>query len=198
MKRVGRLTAVGQARRWLLLVPMLAAVPMASSAFGAGGAPLSGTLKPWTGGDKPAFVLDALDGGQRGLAAERGRVVIVHFFATWCAPCRHELPALQRFAERMAGQPVTVLTISAGEEAPPVQRFVKQMKLKLPVLLDRDQTVTEGWGVKILPTTWLLDARLVPRFVIQEDYDWDGAPLDAALDRLQLDIDASKIQPLQP
>ena len=120
----------------------------------------------------PAFALPALDGAIHGLAAEPAQATLVHFFATWCEPCRDELPALQRFAQR-AGQRVRVLAISVAEPDPRVRRFFDAAPVGYPVLLDRDRVVARGWGVASLPSTIALDARLEPRLALESPASWD-------------------------
>ena len=94
------------------------------------------------------------------LIAQHGRVVLVHFFATWCEPCREELPALRRLVERAVRQPVTVLAISVAEV--PMRacaRFIESTPVNFPVLLDQDRAVAKAWDVYTLPTTFVLDPK---------------------------------------
>ncbi len=138
----------------------------------------SAKLTVWTGGSKPAFVLDDLDKtkvsfGPPALETSSHEVVIVHFFATWCEPCREELPALRRLAERTDSRRLRVLTISVGEVDARVRNFADKFPMNFPILLDRDRTVARAWNVSGLPTTFVLDRDLRPRLFIERDYDWD-------------------------
>ena len=99
--------------------------------------------------------------------------MLVHFFATWCEPCREELPALNRLAAR-AGGDVTVLAIAVADADRSVQRFFATAPVDFPILLDRDRAVAKAWNVATLPTTFVLDAGLRPRFVVETDYAWDS------------------------
>lgn len=126
---------------------------------------------------KPAFTLEDSDRVATALNELHGRPVIVHFFATWCEPCRVELPALQRLAER-AGT-LRVLTISVAEPEARVRTFLDKMPLHFPVLLDRDRSVARSWNVSALPTTYILDARLQPRLFVESDYPWDEVDVPA-------------------
>lgn len=130
------------------------------------------TGKPWTGTTRPSFELTDSAGVKFSLQGARGRIVLVHFFATWCEPCREELPALNRLAARGKGN-VTVLAISVAEVDPRVRRFLETMPLGVPVLLDRDRAVAKAWDVSTLPTTFVLDAKLRPRLVVETDFAWD-------------------------
>lgn len=152
---------------------------LAALLFGQAVAAASEPLRPWTGNAKPAFRLDQLgSAGQRGPADLRGHVVLVHFWATYCEPCRAELPALQRLAARGEAQGLRVLTVSVAEVDPRVERFRDSTGLTLPVLMDRDRRATRAWKVASLPTTFVLDRAGRPRLYTEQDHDWDS--VDAA------------------
>jgi thiol-disulfide isomerase/thioredoxin len=137
----------------------------------------------WTEGKQPLFALDSLGGESKNLKDQNGRVVLVHFFATWCEPCREEMASLQRLSERASARPL-VLAIDVGEVDIRVQRFFEKLPVNFPVLLDRDKAAAKSWGVDQLPTTFLLDATLTPRFVIVGDFDWDRADIDKLIAEL--------------
>ncbi len=124
-------------------------------------------------GPKPAFVLDDLAGASVKLDTQRGGLVLVHFFATWCEPCREELSALRRLVERSAAAPVSVLAISVGEVDARVRRFMETMPVNFPVLLDGDRAVARSWDAYALPTTYVLDPELTPRLVSNGEFAWD-------------------------
>src|ERR1044072_1121753 len=124
-------------------------------------------------GEKPAFTLSDSDGKPFALAAQRGRTVVVHFFATWCEPCREELPALRRLVERAHHQKFSVVTISVAEVPVRVRRFMEQMPVNFPVLLDQDRAAAKAWDVSALPSTFILDADLKTRLAVEREYDWD-------------------------
>jgi len=130
-------------------------------------------LERWTAGAVPKFVLRDTTGTAVALEAERGHVVLVHFFATWCEPCREELPALNRLTARANGS-VKVLAIDVADADRRVQRFFEIVRADFPVLTDRDRVVAKAWQVATLPSTFVLDADLQPCFVVQADYAWDG------------------------
>jgi thiol-disulfide isomerase/thioredoxin len=131
----------------------------------------------WSEGKKPPLVLDNLNGASESLKDHQGRVVLVHFFATWCEPCREEMAALRRLAERASARPL-VLAVDVGEVDIRVRRFFEKSPVNFPVLLDRDKAAAKSWSVDQLPTTFLLDGTLTPRFVIVGDFDWDRADVD--------------------
>ena len=137
----------------------------------------------WTKGKKSPFALDSLNGESKNLKDQKGRVVLVHFFATWCEPCREEMASLQRLSERASVRPL-VLAVDVGEVDIRVQRFFEKLPVNFPVLLDRDKAAAKSWGVDQLPTTFLLDGTLTPRFVIVGDFDWDRADMDGLIAEL--------------
>lgn len=148
------------------------------------GVTLAATLESWTEGPRPRFALNSLSDGPVDLASFGGRVVLVHFFATWCEPCRAEMASLQRLADRYANRPVTILAVNVAEVAPRVRRFFETQPVVFPVLLDGDRAITKTWRVELLPTTVVLDTHLAPVLVANGDLDWDRADIDKALTAL--------------
>lgn len=132
----------------------------------------------------PGVALPALDGVVHRLDAGRSRATLVHFFATWCEPCREELPALHRFAQR-AGADFDIVAISVAEPDPRVRRFFQAMPVGYPVLLDRDRAVARGWGVATLPSTIALDSNLKPRLAVEAPTAWDEIDPAALLRALE-------------
>jgi peroxiredoxin len=127
----------------------------------------------WNGGEPPPFTLTDSTGATVALAAERGQIVLVHFFATWCEHCVTELPALNRLVARGNGA-VKVVAVSVAEPDRRVRRFFDNKPVNYPVLLDRDRAVAKAWGVSSLPTTIVLDGRLRPRLMAETEFRWDG------------------------
>ena len=105
----------------------------------------------------PNVSLPALDGGSRDLAQERGKIVLLNFWATWCIPCRTEMPELQSLADELQGESFTLFTIDLQEDAATITPFRRELGLRLPVLLDEDGEVTRSYGVRALPATFLID-----------------------------------------
>jgi peroxiredoxin len=133
---------------------------------------------------RPNFALPALDGSRHELRQQAGRVVLVHFFATWCEPCRKELTSLSRLAERPGAERLSILAVNVAEVPTRVRRFLDAAPVSFPVLLDADRAVTKAWGVSILPTTFVLDRALVARLFVEGDVDWTRADVLAALERV--------------
>jgi len=130
-------------------------------------------LQPVAATKQLTFTLPDVAGAAVALESARGRAVLVHFFATWCEPCREELPALSRLALRAHGA-VNVLAIAVAEPDRRVQKFLETTPVDFPVLLDRDRAVAKAWHVVSLPTSFVLDTDLNAKFVVESDYAWEA------------------------
>lgn len=129
-------------------------------------------IKPWVGGSTPPFDLAGLDGRQVDLAALRGRVVLINYWATWCEPCREEMPAIDRLRAKMKGRPFEVLAVNYGESEERVAAFVAKLNLTMPILLDPYKSSVEAWKVRGLPMTFLVDAGGRVRYWSFGERDW--------------------------
>lgn len=118
------------------------------------------------------FTLMDANGIEISLSSHEAGTVIVHFFATWCEPCRDELPALDRLARR-DGAGIAVIAISVAEPPPRVRRFFEGQPVAYAVLLDEDRQVARTWEVSALPTSFVLDADHAVRRVARGPVDWD-------------------------
>jgi peroxiredoxin len=142
-------------------------------------------LIPWRAGAAPDFTLPATSGPPIRLNAQRGQAVLVHFFATWCEPCREELPALRRLVARAEPGSLTVLAISVAEVDLRVQRFLQTIPVNFPVLLDHDRAVAKAWKISTLPSTVILDSNLKPRLVVEADFAWDQIEPGVLIDKIK-------------
>jgi peroxiredoxin len=116
--------------------------------------------------------LSDANGAAHILADYRGKVVLVNFWATWCEPCREELPTIERLRRMFADKPFVILAVQMGGSARTAQDMAKQLGLRFPLLLDRDSKVTARWGVDVLPTTFLIgpDGEVAFRHVGEVDW----------------------------
>jgi peroxiredoxin len=128
------------------------------------GSTISAEPQPAVGRPAPDFTLTTLDGEEFRLSDQRGKPVVLNFWATWCGPCQRELPAIQRAAEHYAG----LVTFAAIDQAEPVDRvrsFVEEAGLSVVVPMDSEQEVGMRYDVRGLPTTFFIDETGVIRSI---------------------------------
>jgi len=114
------------------------------------------------GNQAPDFQLNNLDGQSISLSDLRGKPVFINFWATWCPPCRSEMPYIQEIYEEWSGKGLVVLAINIGESPSQVEEFLESQDLSLPVLLDTRGKVTQKYNIQIygkyiLPTSFFID-----------------------------------------
>jgi thiol-disulfide isomerase/thioredoxin len=115
------------------------------------------------GAPAPQIALQVVGGGTSDLTAERGKVVLVNFWATWCEPCKSEMPGLQQLADELRDRPFRLYSVDLQEDGPQVEAFQRQYGLKLYAVLDDNGDVTRTYGVRALPATFLIDQQGVVR-----------------------------------
>ena len=118
------------------------------------------------------------------IAAHKGHPVLINFWASWCEPCREEMPALQRLAKRWQARGLTVITVAVADSPRQVSDTLEKLNVQLPVIHDPEQQIIPRWGVSFLPTTLILDARQRIRLRGQGAIDWDAAAIDRQLQPL--------------
>ena len=105
----------------------------------------------------PDFRLANRAGGEVSLAALRGQVVMINFWASWCGPCRQEFPALDAVYRKYKPMGFTLVGINVESEKADAERFLGQRPVTFPILFDPDNRVSGSYGVKAMPTTVLVD-----------------------------------------
>ncbi len=119
------------------------------------------------------------------LADYRGKVVFLNFWATWCPPCKEEMPAMERLYQRYKDKGLVVLAVSVDTEGVPlVTPFVKEYKLTFPIGLDRKMAVAEEYGVRGLPTSFLVDKRGTLVGLALGPREWNGKASRALIESL--------------
>lgn len=125
-------------------------------------------------GDRaPDFTLTGTDGKVMRLSDLAGKGVILNFWATWCGPCRQEMPLLQRAYEAHASEGLVVLGVDVGEQPAQVQAFLKELGLTFPTVLDANQETSRLYRVYGLPTTFFIDRQGVIHYVLIGPADQD-------------------------
>jgi thiol-disulfide isomerase/thioredoxin len=123
----------------------------------------------------PGFTLNDMDGEPHRLADYRGHWVLVNFWATWCPPCRKEMPSLEQLYQTYRERGLRVLAINQWEDADHVFSYMGELNVfpAFPILFDPQSRVSEAWGVRGLPTSFLVDpeGRIVYRAVGGREFD---------------------------
>jgi thiol-disulfide isomerase/thioredoxin len=123
----------------------------------------------------PDFTLDDMDDEPFTLSDYRGKVVLINFWATWCPPCRKEMPALEALYKKLGGESFAVLAVNQWEDPDHVFAYTGELNVfpTFPILFDPDSAISEKYRVKGLPTSFLIDkqGRLVYRAVGGRDFD---------------------------
>ena len=153
-------------------------------------------VQPWSSDNMAdEFTLPDLKDNMHSLSSYKGKVVLVNFWASWCPPCIYEMPELTRLKKQLVDQPFEIIALNVGEKKYRVRKFVKLINFDLPVLLDTSQDTFNAWGVKTLPTSFLLDAEGNIRYRVRGNPDWDDKNTIAVIEQL---ISEHKIkQPLK-
>ena len=161
---------------------MLRAATVALALAAAGDA-FTAQIKPWLKAT-PALARPDLTGKLVDLKDFQGRAVLVNFWATWCEPCRDEMPSIERLRAKLAGKPFEVITVNYGEGAPRIASYLEKEKISLPVLLDTDKQTAAAWGASGLPMTFLVDATGRARFWAFGECDWSEGEALRAVEKL--------------
>lgn len=113
----------------------------------------------------PDFTLKTLAGPNLRLEEYRGQVVLINFWASWCGPCRQEMPILDRLHQRYEDTGFAVLGVNVEGEASPAQKIVDKTKVTFPVLIDEGQLVSELYELEAMPSTVVVDRDGVVRYI---------------------------------
>ncbi|MFP3873390.1 MAG: TlpA family protein disulfide reductase [Thiohalophilus sp.] len=121
----------------------------------------------------PPLTLRDLDGEPYSLEAQRGSPVFVHFWASWCGPCREEMPAIQRMWNKLQDEGLKIALVNTAEDEDTVFSFLAAHAPTIRPLLDRDGQQTEGWEPRGLPATYLVDAQGQVQYQAIGGRPWD-------------------------
>ncbi len=119
------------------------------------------------------FELQDLSGWSVKLSSLKGKVVFLNFWATWCGPCRKEMPSMQRMYDKLKSEGLEILAVDLQEDKAQVRSFARELGLRFPILLDSTGAVGAQYNARAIPTTYLLDRKgfIVARMVGAREWD---------------------------
>ena len=145
------------------------------------------------GGKAADFRLSDVNGNTISLSGYRGNLVFLNFWATWCGPCRQEMPSMERLYRELGGQGLAMLALNEKESGAQVSNFIKSYGLSFPALLDVDGRVLSAYRVWGLPTTILIDGSGTIVGTRSGPKDWASREVVAALRKLLGDTGNSAV-----
>ena len=134
-------------------------------------------LTSWAGGPTPPLKLRDLAGRAHALESYRGKVVLVNFWATWCAPCLEEMPSIERLRKSLEGRPFAVLAVNMAEPEARVRDFLAKLPLGFTVLMDQEAVAARAWKARMLPATFIVGADGRLRYSHIGELDWSSEPV---------------------
>ncbi len=147
--------------------------------------PQASLLKPYKGPlQQPSLVLKDLQGQLHKLSDYRGQVVLVQFWATYCVPCRTEMPSMNRLQAGLADKPFKILAVDMAEETAEVEAFVKQVKPEFTILLDEDGAALQRWKVFAAPASFIIGPDGEIKYTLYGGVEWDAAEIVETLKSL--------------
>jgi len=134
----------------------------------------------------PEFSLTSLSGEEVSISDYRGKVVFLNFWATWCPPCRAEMPSMQEVYERWEDKDFEMVAVNLREDNKTVEKYMEEGGYTFPVLMDKEGQIGGLFGVTGIPTTFMVDkeGRLIARLVGTRE--WDVPEFEALLEKLVL------------
>lgn len=134
----------------------------------------------------PAFTLEDMDAKKFSLKDYRGKVVLLNFWATWCPPCRREMPSMERLYEKFKGKNFVVLAVNQMEDGDQVFTYTGELQVAptFTILFDKDSNVSRAYSVLGLPTTYLIDKEGNIRFRAIGGREFDHPEVEKLILRL--------------
>jgi cytochrome c biogenesis protein CcmG, thiol:disulfide interchange protein DsbE len=168
---------------WRSVAPILLVLAAVADAYGQP----AKALVPLPATGAPALILHDLKGKVHRLADYRGRVVLVNFWASWCEPCRDEMPSMQALARRLrarGGPELVILAVNYGESEARIADFLHRYPLDFPVLRDPFGQVWQDWKPAVLPASFLIDRGGKLRYRVRGEIDWTSREVEGSVRRL--------------
>lgn len=144
----------------------------------------TGQLKAYKGNlDSPEFSLTDMHEKTHSLKDYQGNIVLLQFWATYCTPCRKEMPTMNSLIRKMEGKPFRIVTVNMAESKASINKFLDKVPVDFPVLLDTDGAILSQWKVYAAPANFILDKQGKILFTLYGAIDWDS---DAMVKKLSL------------
>ena len=116
-----------------------------------------------TGQEAPDMPIPGIEGGVVRFDSFKGKVIVLNFWATWCPPCRKEMPLLESTYKRYKDKGLVILGINYNEDRERVLKFTQEMGVTFPIILDKELNLTRKYGVLALPATFFIDKKGIIR-----------------------------------
>ncbi len=158
---------MNQRGNWLYWIAGALIIAVVAVVYFHGGVSQAAGPQALAGRTAPSFAVPDLSGTTSQLGVYRGRVVVMNLWASWCPPCRAEMPDLQRFYQSYKSRNVVVLGVDQGESAERTAAFAKSLGIHYPILLDQQQQYGRVYAALGLPTTIVID----PKGVVVRGFD---------------------------
>lgn len=129
----------------------------------------------------PDFTIPDLDGKDVRFSDHKGKVVLVNFWATWCPPCREEIPSMERAWSKLKDGGVAMLAVHVGGDSDTIWSFLSAFNVTFPVLIDKSSSVSKAWQTIGLPTTYVADAQGRKALRAIGGREWDHPDLVASI-----------------
>jgi thiol-disulfide isomerase/thioredoxin len=130
------------------------------------------------------FTVEALKGGNAKLSQSKGKIVLLNFWATWCPPCRAEMPSIEALSKAMRGKAFSIIAVSVSEEKPTVEKFIAEQKYSYPIFLDRSGQLGTAFNASSIPTTYIVDKAGKVIAGMQGSREYDGPEVIALFNEL--------------
>ncbi|RLA06977.1 MAG: TlpA family protein disulfide reductase [Gammaproteobacteria bacterium] len=119
------------------------------------------------------FELQSMDGKTYSMDDFKGKIIVANFWATWCPPCRAEMPAFNRAYAKLKERDIVFIAFNIGEKKEVIEKFLKTTKIDFPIMLDMSSSTFRAWGGQGLPTTFFIDkdGKIVKKITGQREWD---------------------------
>ncbi len=146
---------------------------------------LDSRLKPYRAHPQPRSIsLRSANDRHIQINDYKGKVSVINFWATWCRPCREEIPSLNRLRKLMQGKPFQLISINYAESVATIRAFLKEVKVEYPVLLDNEGQTSATWNVIAYPSTFVIGSDGKIHYGVNAAIDWDAPEVVRVLESL--------------